>query len=480
VSADGVATWDPDPGARDIDAARALMARLYREYEAGDGVRCHATALEVTRYLRLVRIIVPQHPLWTVNPYRRCDFRCTYCSVHAQGAAVPVLTGEALRRRLRLELGVVPPDHHVALSSMCDAYVPAEAQLGVARLAIEELLAAGRCVHVVTKGVTVLRDAGLLRRARCGKVEVSLCTLDERIAAELEPGAPPPAERLALVDALAGAGIDVGIMIAPWIPGVTHVGEILAAAGPERRITISPLKCNAPDGRIEVAGRTHRQQIVNRRYREERDCFRGVASLRWEAPWQMSEHYSVRHLPLTFAEVDGIIQSPEPPHDRAERVLKRIGSHRIWQRVAPVHVALYRATGGRIGHRVGSMRNLLLTTRGRRSGRLRTAPLAYVEDGSRWVVVGSNGGADHDPGWLLNLRADPSATVQVRGTRITVTAYEPSRRQAMRLWTAMEIGNPLLVHYQRMTARPLPIVVLERRVDGTVGIGNKAPPEDTP
>ena len=71
VSADGVATRDLDPGVRDIDAARALMARLYREHEAGDWMRCHATALEVTRYLRLVRIIVPQHHLWTVNPYRR-------------------------------------------------------------------------------------------------------------------------------------------------------------------------------------------------------------------------------------------------------------------------------------------------------------------------------------------------------------------------------------------------------------------------
>jgi deazaflavin-dependent oxidoreductase (nitroreductase family) len=480
VSADGVAPRDLEPGVRDIDAARALMARLYREHEAGDWMRCHATALKVTRYLRLVRIIVPQHPLWTVNPYRRCDFGCTYCSVYAQGAAVPVLTGEAFRRRLRLELGVVPPDHHMALSSTCDAYAPAEAQLGVSRVAIEELLAAGYCVHVVTKGVTVLRDADLLRRARCGKVEVSLCTLDENIAAELEPGAPSPAERLALVRALAGAGIDVGIMVAPWIPGVTHVGAILAAAGPERRITISPLKCNAPGARIELAGRTHRQQIVNRRYREERDRFRGGASLRWEAPWQISEHYGSRYLPLTFEEVEGIIRSPEPPPERAERVLKRIASHRIWQRVAPVHVALYRATGGRIGRRVGSTTHLLLTTRGRHSGRLRTVPLAYVEDGSRWVVVGSNGGADHDPGWVFNLRADPNATVQVSGARIAVIAREPSRGEAMRLWTAMRTGNPVVARYQRMTARDLPIVVLERRVDGTVGIGNKAPPEDTP
>jgi F420H(2)-dependent quinone reductase len=480
VIADGGAAQHPDPAVRDVEVARALMARLYREHEAGDWLRCHTTAVEVSRYLRLVRIIVPQHRLWTVNPYRRCDFRCTYCSVYAQGAAVPVLTGEALRRRLRLELGVVPRDHHMALSSMCDAYVPAEARLGVARLVIEELLAAGHCVHVVTKGVTVLRDADLLRRARCGKVEVSLCTLDEKIAAELEPGAPPPAERLALVRALAGAGIDVGIMVAPWIPGVTHVRAILAAAGPERRITISPLKCNAPGARIEVAGLTHRQQVVNRRYRAERDRFRGVASLRWEAPWQIGEHYGSRYLPLTFEEIDGIIQSPEPPPERAERVLKWIESHRIWQRVAPVHVALYRATDGRIGHRVVSMTHLLLTTRGRHSGRLRTVPLAYVEDGSRWLVVGSNGGADHDPGWLLNLRADPNATVQVRGARIAVTAREPSRRHAIRLWATLKAGNPLVARYERMTARHLPIVVLEQRVDATIGIGNKAPPEDTP
>jgi len=50
----------------------------------------------------------------------------------------------------------------------------------------------------------------------------------------------------------------------------------------------------------------------------------------------------------------------------------------------------------------------------------------------------------------------------------------------MRLWTAIRTGNPVVAHYQRMTARDLPIMVLERRVDGTVGIGNKAPPEDTP
>src|SRR5262249_41917347 len=154
------------------------------------------------------------------------------------------------RARLRLELGVVPRGHHIVLSSQSDAYVPAEARLGIARIAMEELIAAGRCVHVVTKGTTVLRDADLLRRAACGKVEISICTLRRNVAAEIEPGATPPEERLALVDALAAAGVDVGISVAPWIPGITDVAAIRAAAGPGRRITISPLKCNGHGARL--------------------------------------------------------------------------------------------------------------------------------------------------------------------------------------------------------------------------------------
>jgi len=53
-------------------------------------------------------------------------------------------------------------------------------------------------------------------------------------------------------------------------------------------------------------------------------------------------------------------------------------------------------------------------------------------------------------------------------------------RQVMQLWPLLRAANPLNAHFERMTARHLPVVVLEQRVDATVGIGNKAPPEDTP
>jgi deazaflavin-dependent oxidoreductase (nitroreductase family) len=298
-------------------------------------------------------------------------------------------------------------------------------------------------------------------------VEVSLCTLDEERAAVLEPGAPSPAQRLALVRALAREGVDVGIMIAPWISGVTDVAAIAAAATPERRLTISPLKCNASGAKLRLAGRTYTQQAVNRRYREERDRFRGRRSIKWEAPWQFSDHYSPRYLPLSFEEVEGIIRSPEPAASRAQRFLTVLAAHRVWARAGRIHTALYRISRGHIGHRLGVAFFLLLTTRGRRSGRPRTVPLAYVEDGPLWVVVAANGGADRNPAWSLNLRADRSATVQVGATRTTVTSREASAAERIRLLMLARSQSflhwDLHRYYDRMTPRSLPVVVLQRR-----------------
>jgi deazaflavin-dependent oxidoreductase (nitroreductase family) len=454
---------DVDSAPWDVEVVRALLARLYAQHEHGDAIECHATVTALNEHLHLVRLIVPQHQLWTINPYRRCDFRCTYCSVYAQGAASPVLTGAALRHRLRQELEIVPPDHHTALSSMCDAYVSGEAELGVARVAIEELLGAGRCVHVVTKGTTVLRDADLIRRARCGKVEVSLSTLDERCAATLEPGAPTPRARLELVRALAAAGVDVGIMVAPWIPDVTDVGGIEAAAGSGRRITISPLKCNAAGAQLTLAGRTYTQQVVNRRYREERERFRDHRFLLWEAPWRFDDHYSSRYLPLTFEEADGIVRSPEPVPDRTQRMLRLLATHGGWKRLGRIHASVYRASRGRAGGTLKGVTYLLLTTRGRRSGRPRVVALPYVEDGARWVVVAANGGADCHPAWLLNLRAGQDAVLQIGGTRVAVTASEASGQERFRLWATLQAAHRLARRFGQMTPRALPVVVLRRR-----------------
>src|SRR5262249_9754862 len=77
--------------------------------------------------------------------------------------------------------------------------------------------------------------------------------------------------------------------------------------------------------------------------------------------------------------------------------------------VFAIHAAVYRLLGGRL---VG--RNMLiLTTVGRKSGRVRSTPLFFVRDGADYVVVASNGGEDRHPGWWHNIRSDPNVTIQV-------------------------------------------------------------------
>src|SRR3954447_18531560 len=83
------------------------------------------------------------------------------------------------------------------------------------------------------------------------------------------------------------------------------------------------------------------------------------------------------------------------------------------RRAGKWNVPLYRATRGRIGGRVGRAPVLLLTTTGRKSGAQRTAPVLYMRDGERLVVIGSNAGNVRAPAWALNLKATPEASVEV-------------------------------------------------------------------
>jgi deazaflavin-dependent oxidoreductase (nitroreductase family) len=127
------------------------------------------------------------------------------------------------------------------------------------------------------------------------------------------------------------------------------------------------------------------------------------------------------------------------------------------------HLALYRATGGRIGGRLGGMRVLLLTTRGRKSGQPRTAPLVYFEDGERLVVIGSNGGAPGDPLWWRNLAVTPEAAVQIGREAGRVRARLASPDERGRLWPRVKRENPAYAGYERKTSREIPVVLLEPR-----------------
>lgn len=127
------------------------------------------------------------------------------------------------------------------------------------------------------------------------------------------------------------------------------------------------------------------------------------------------------------------------------------------------HVRRYRETGGAVGHdwKEGST-VLLLTTRGRRSGKPTTTPLIYARDGDRYVIVASKGGAPEHPGWYRNLVRDPDVEVQVRDEVFSARARTAQGEERERLWRAATAVWPHYDEYTQRTTREIPVVVLER------------------
>ena len=127
------------------------------------------------------------------------------------------------------------------------------------------------------------------------------------------------------------------------------------------------------------------------------------------------------------------------------------------------HVRRYRETGGEVGHiwKEGST-VLLLTTTGRRTGKPGTTPLIYAQDGDRYVIVASQGGAPAHPGWYKNLAKDPEVEVQVRDDVFPARARTAEGAERERLWALANEVWPHYDEYARRTEREIPVVVLER------------------
>jgi len=105
----------------------------------------------------------------------------------------------------------------------------------------------------------------------------------------------------------------------------------------------------------------------------------------------------------------------------------------------------------------------LLTTIGRRSGEKRTSPMFYGTAGDAYVVIGSKGGADTQPGWYLNLRANPVVEVQVGREQFAARARVATGKEREQLWEQMAQLIPLYRDYQKKTKREIPVVVLEKQ-----------------
>ena len=183
---------------------------------------------------------------YSINPYRGCEHGCSYCYARpyheflGMNAGIDfetkILVKEDAARRLREQLSNsrwLPET--IAISGVTDCYQPAERKYRITRGCLEVLLEAKNPTGIITKNALVTRDIDILAAmAKDNLVHVflSITTLDQELARKMEPRTSNPQARLKAVQELTEAGIPVGVMTAPIIPGLNdlEIPNLLKAA----------------------------------------------------------------------------------------------------------------------------------------------------------------------------------------------------------------------------------------------------------
>lgn len=126
------------------------------------------------------------------------------------------------------------------------------------------------------------------------------------------------------------------------------------------------------------------------------------------------------------------------------------------------HIQNYVESEGEKGHKWNGHFTLLLTTKGRKSGKLRRTALIYGQDGEKYLIVASNGGSEEDPNWYLNLMEDPNVELQVGAEKFSAHARTANAKEKPRLWKIMSKIFPTYDKYQAKAEREIPLIILER------------------
>jgi len=149
----------------------------------------------------------------------------------------------------------------------------------------------------------------------------------------------------------------------------------------------------------------------------------------------------------------------------SDRTYTRLSTTSAWALKAfgKLNVPLYRLSGGRLFGQLDRAPVLLLTTVGRRSGQPRTAPVVYLADGERLIVIGSNAGHERAPAWSLNLEANPLAEVELRSKRRQVRARVAEGEERAQLWRKVNEMYGGFDEYSARTTRDIRLFVLEPR-----------------
>lgn len=186
----------------------------------------------------------------SLNPYRGCEHGCSYCYARPTHEYLGLSAGLDFERVIfvkrhaaaLLEAELSKPAWEpttLMLSGVTDPYQPVEKRLRITRACLEVLARYRNPVGVITKNALVTRDVDVLKElAGWGGVRVtlSITTLDEALRAKLEPRTSTIANRLGAIEKLAGAGVPVGVNVAPIVPGLTdaeapRILQAAAAAG---------------------------------------------------------------------------------------------------------------------------------------------------------------------------------------------------------------------------------------------------------
>ncbi|HOB31383.1 MAG TPA: PA0069 family radical SAM protein [Verrucomicrobiota bacterium] len=182
----------------------------------------------------------------SLNPYRGCEHGCSYCYARPTHEYLgfsagldfetKIMVKEDAPELLRQELSSPEWKPQVlAMSGVTDCYQPIERRLGLTRRCLAVLAEFRNPVSIITKNFLVTRDIDLLKELathRAVTVHLSISSLDPDLARKLEPRAASPRQRLAAVEALAKAGVPVGVLVAPVIPALNEpeMASVLAAA----------------------------------------------------------------------------------------------------------------------------------------------------------------------------------------------------------------------------------------------------------
>jgi len=132
----------------------------------------------------------------------------------------------------------------------------------------------------------------------------------------------------------------------------------------------------------------------------------------------------------------------------------------VMRTAGALNTRIYRASSGRLMGKVRGVPVLLLTVAGRKTAVAHTTPISYFEDGGRFVVTGSAGGAPSEPQWFRNLRRADHAVIEVGSRRIDVAVAIAGPQERKILWEQLLTRAPFFAKYQAKVEREIPMAVL--------------------